>query len=701
MDPTKEQRRLCCPSGQEKSPPRGSGLVGKGCFKGLEIFLAALCFVYFAKALAGSYLKSTITQIERRFDIPSSLVGVIDGSFEIGNLLVILLVSYFGARLHRPKIIGTGCLIMAAGTFLIAMPHFFMGRYSYERPLVHSANSSINVSPCAQDSRDPKFIPSENPHRNLGTGCEKDLGNSMWVYILLGNLLRGVGEAPIQPLGISYIDDYTSEDNTAFYIGCVQTSAVIGPIFGFLLGSLCAKLFVDIGSVNLDSVTITPADAHWVGAWWLGYLIAGGISILATIPFWFLPKEQPRAEMHKNSGTSSEQSRFILEEQNEANTEQDQVHLLNMVKDFLPSVKDLLGNPVYFLYLCGSVFQYNSLIGMVTYKPKYIEQQYGQTSSKTNFLIGLINIPAVALGIFSGGVIMKRFRINILGAAKLLLGPSLLGYLMLFSLFAMGCKNSSMAGLTVSYQGSAQISNQENGVSECNVGCRCPLSHWDPVCGENGLTYYSACFAGCSVSSATGKRAEFYNCSCVGAPASHSGGGSAVAGSCAKGRDCSKMFLYFVVMSVMTSFALSLGGTPGYMLLLRCIKPELKSFALGIYTLVIRVLAGIPAPMYLGALIDTVCLKWSSKNCSGRGACRFYNMDAFRYIYLGMTLALGTVFIFMTAAVVLMVQKRFHPTENKAADGRCTGSALPQNGNLVSNLNLLQTTYWAHKETRL
>lgn len=49
-----------------------------------QIFLGALSFVYFAKALSGSYLKSTITQIERRFDIPSSLVGVIDGSFEIG-----------------------------------------------------------------------------------------------------------------------------------------------------------------------------------------------------------------------------------------------------------------------------------------------------------------------------------------------------------------------------------------------------------------------------------------------------------------------------------------------------------------------------------------------------------------------------------------------------------------------------------------
>lgn len=50
-----------------------------------QMFLGALSFVYFAKALAEGYLKSTITQIERRFDIPSSLVGVIDGSFEIGK----------------------------------------------------------------------------------------------------------------------------------------------------------------------------------------------------------------------------------------------------------------------------------------------------------------------------------------------------------------------------------------------------------------------------------------------------------------------------------------------------------------------------------------------------------------------------------------------------------------------------------------
>lgn len=35
-----------------------------------------------------------------------------------------------------------------------------------------------------------------------------------------------------------------------FSLGCLHTLGVIGPIFGYSLGSLCASLYVDIGLVN-------------------------------------------------------------------------------------------------------------------------------------------------------------------------------------------------------------------------------------------------------------------------------------------------------------------------------------------------------------------------------------------------------------------------------------------------------------------
>lgn len=55
-------------------------------------------------------------------------------------------------------------------------------------------------------------------------GCEKTTNSYLWLFVLVGNLLRGIGEAPIMPLGVSYIDDFSKEENSAFYIGNVQRS---------------------------------------------------------------------------------------------------------------------------------------------------------------------------------------------------------------------------------------------------------------------------------------------------------------------------------------------------------------------------------------------------------------------------------------------------------------------------------------------
>lgn len=49
-------------------------------------------------------------------------------------------------------------------------------------------------------------------------------------------------------------------------------------------------------SRHSETVTITPKDARWVGAWWMGFLVSSGLLLVSSVPFWFLPRSLPRQE---------------------------------------------------------------------------------------------------------------------------------------------------------------------------------------------------------------------------------------------------------------------------------------------------------------------------------------------------------------------------------------------------------------------
>ncbi|XP_041636843.1 solute carrier organic anion transporter family member 1C1-like [Cheilinus undulatus] len=616
----------------------------EGCCSKLKLFLASMSFVYFSKALCGAYMKSSITQIERRFDIPSSLIGVIDGSFEMGNLLVIAFVSYFGAKLHRPRLIGIGCLIMAVGSYLIALPHFFQGQYKYETSMSHSsnsANSSVSILPCLSNHTVNEA--DETPDLKAQTACEKAAGSSMWIYVFLGNMLRGIGETPIMPLGVSYLDDFSREENTPFYLACIHTVGILGPMFGFMLGSFLAKIYVDIGSVDLDTITINYKDSRWVGAWWLGFIVTGTVVLLSSIPFWFLPKSLPKQGQEQRQSKSTEittvpeQENFLPEESLDHGEKERTPTFLELAKDFVPSLRRLFKNSIYSMMILTHLVAVNGFIGMITFKPKFLEQTFGQSASKAIFLIGILNLPAVALGIITGGFILKRFKLGVIGAARVSITASLGSFCLLAVQVFLHCGNSEVAGLTVTYQGAPHVSyNQQTLLSQCNMGCSCSMKHWDPVCTYNGMTYASPCLAGCKTSSGNGKEMVFHNCTCVGEMMTPSMNMSAVLGQCPRKSDCDRIFKIYMALSVVGSFISACGGTPGYIVLLRSIQQDLKSLALGMQTLIVRTLGGIPPPIYFGALIDRTCLKWGTKQCGGRGACRLYDANAFRMTFLGL-----------------------------------------------------------------
>lgn len=620
-----------------------------------------------------------LTQIERQFNIPTSLVGFINGSFEIGNLFLIIFVSYFGTKFHRPRMIGVGCAVMGLGCFLQSLPHFLMDRYEYESTVL--GNLSSNSFLCNENGTQI-FRPTEDPSE-----CVKEVKSLMWVYVLVGNMIRGIGETPIMPLGISYIEDFAKSENSPLYIGFVETGAIIGPLFGLLLASFCANVYVDIGSVNTDELTITPIDTRWVGAWWFGILICAGVNVLTAIPFFFLPKTLAKEGSKDNADIVKNDKE---EKQKEVKKEND-----GITKDFLPFMKSLFCNPVYMLFMLISVVQFNAFINVVFFMPKYVEQQYGKSTSEAIFLIGIYNLPPICIGYIFSGLMMKKFKITVKQAAHIACCLSFIDFLLYFSCFFMVCDNSPVAGINTDYKGMQQDLHIGNAIlDDCNMDCNCPTKTWDPVCGSNGLSYMSACLAGCETFVGTGLNMVFHNCSCI----QTLGNSSAVLGLCDKGPGCSMMLQYFLILSAVSSFIYSLSAIPGYMVLLRCVKPEEKSLGVGLHAFSTRVFAGIPAPIYFGALMDSTCLHWATFKCGELGACRIYESTNFRHLYLGLPAALRGVSYIPAIFILIILRKYRLPGENTTsgtvpAEAKVTGNEgqeMDQTCKVLNN-NVLNT----------
>ncbi|XP_062414472.1 solute carrier organic anion transporter family member 1C1-like [Pungitius pungitius] len=663
-DKMTSQEALCDPDQETRKRPGISTL---------KLFIMALSFACFSKALTGTYMKSSITQIERRFDLSSTHIGLIDGSFEMGNLLFLAVVSHFGAKLHRPRLIAIGCFLMAVGAFLTGLTHFFMGRYEYNTIVTLFQNDSVNIAACVDHLETEVAEIRTEPSEEDNKACVRESGSNMWIYVFLGNALRGIGETPVTPLGISYIDDFARAENSPFYIACLQTITLLGPMFGFLLGSYTAKLYVDFGYVDIESVTITPKDARWVGAWWLGFMVSSVLLLISSIPFLFLPRSLPKQEEDNGEPTPAYDT---LEGIEDVPNNDHNLKLTDIAKRFLPSLKRLLGTPAYFLLLCGSILKFNSFIGLFTFKAKYMEQQFGQSASRANFLIGMLNLPAVAVGIFLGGLLMKRYKLSLVSGAQLSFATSFMAYLLLLLQFGTKCDNIPMAGLTISYNGTRSISSDRDMLfSECNRDCSCSAEEWDPVCSDSGITYVSPCMAGCLSSSGYGKNTVFHNCSCV---SSTAGSDTSVRlGQCPHAEDCSRSFTLYMAVSVLSSFINSLGATPGYMVIIRCISPDLKSLALGIQALATRSLGGLPAPVYFGAMIDLTCLKWSIKKCGGRGACRIYDSNMYRIIFLGLITCLsGSSYFFITAVIVILRRQFLRPEQQIQTQERIASALI-------------------------
>ena len=93
------------------------------------------------------FVNVVISSLERRFGLQSTQTGLIAGTYDIGSMLAVIPITYFGGRLgsSKPRYISLGLFLMGCGSFLFSLPHFITGRYlppDFDAPQTHAEISA-------------------------------------------------------------------------------------------------------------------------------------------------------------------------------------------------------------------------------------------------------------------------------------------------------------------------------------------------------------------------------------------------------------------------------------------------------------------------------------------------------------------------------------------------------------------------------
>lgn len=194
------------------------------------------------------------------------------------------------------------------------------------------------------------------------------------------------------------------------------------------------------------------------------------------------------------------------------------------MKDLPKALWALLKNPTFFFLNLAGASEGLTIAGFAAFLPKQIENQFSVTAVWAALIMGIITVPAGGGGTFLGGYLVKRLNLSCAGIIKLCLLATTAATLFTICFF-LSCPNLSFAGINSNYKNA--IVNGKHDVkllqrfsldSSCNQNCGCNRRNYDPICGVDGIMYYSPCYAGCSKELNMDSAKVYLDCDCIDAP---------------------------------------------------------------------------------------------------------------------------------------------------------------------------------------
>ncbi|ELU08003.1 hypothetical protein CAPTEDRAFT_187732 [Capitella teleta] len=662
-------------------PPKTEEPSKKRCCFGIVGFVINLGMLNVLLMTMNVYNMAVVRTLEKRFSLTSTQTGIVWSMNDVTHICLVLLAGYFGRSGHKPKIISATMAFAAVGTFLMMSPYFLF-------PLDIETETIANVTVAVTRVKEPLMCVGNSTQGDdkcfdeNGDSIGQSVHPALYVFCV-AQLLCGVGGCALGALGLSYIDENSPNNRVSLYIGIVTSFFAIGPVCGHLLSSVTLRIAEDPTS----EMDITPQHPMWIGCWWLGYLIVAIAMTAAVVPMWFFPKhmnpllDEKKAKKPKHTPTVKA--------------------AVENIKTFPRMAWALLKNWALLIMIISSISMAYIIQSIFAPMVRYMEVHFMLPAYKAALITGLSSAGGGVIGGIIGGAIMAILKLKAKGAVVFLIICGIISAACVITELLLKCPQPEMVG-----------SFAENGGfsvdAVCNKECSCPTGHgsYSPICGSDGKNYYSPCFAGCTdtINSSGPKvvyllhvedlnafhwRDEFQrkchkteytcnivnphqtfsDCSCIsptnvtmeteGPSFSTPSLGWATRGLCPV--QCAALVPYCIAVLCMCLCA-SISRVPGTIILFRIVKPEEKSFAMGINSFAMNLFGMIPGPILIGALIDRTCQLWQ-RNCNGSGVCLLFDTTQLRQYTYGLATVCFLFPFFLMFPLYYFVSKIQHEQE--------------------------------------
>ena len=253
-------------------------------------------------------------------------------------------------------------IIMAIGTILFSSPQFLLGPYQ-------AGSSNRYLYETCLDKR------------NFTSDCASSDDLALTIFIL-GKFLMGIGAGPLYTVAQAYLDEIVFPKYITLHMGIYHTMGILGPAFGYGLGSGVLSIFVD----PWVHTSLDTSDPAWVGAWWMSFLLVGILSLLAAVPFLMFPRYLSDSYLVRR-----ERIKEMAKTYSDKYVSEDETFIVKL-KMFPIHLKRLLLNPSFIFVSLALGGMYLLTSGLVAFGPQYLETQFQMTATTAGLVAGAIGI---------------------------------------------------------------------------------------------------------------------------------------------------------------------------------------------------------------------------------------------------------------------------------------------------------------------